>query len=47
MYLDFYVFIFWKCFRVFENGRETVMTYENDVLTSKIVNGVNQSITSS
>lgn len=33
--------------KIFENGRETAMTYENDVLISKSVNGVNQSITSS
>ncbi|XP_022917767.1 dnaJ homolog subfamily B member 6 isoform X2 [Onthophagus taurus] len=31
--------------RVFENGKETVMSYENDVLKSKTVNGVPQSIT--
>lgn len=31
--------------KVFENGKETVMTYENDVLKSKTVNGVPQSIT--
>ena len=30
--------------RVFENGKETVMSYENDVLKSKTVNGVNQAI---
>lgn len=34
-----------KCFRVFENGKETVMSYENDVLKSKTVNGVPQSLT--
>ncbi|RZC35373.1 dnaJ -like subfamily B member 6 [Asbolus verrucosus] len=31
--------------KVFENGRETVMTYENDVLKSKTVNGIPQSLT--
>ncbi|KAK7794778.1 hypothetical protein R5R35_004119 [Gryllus longicercus] len=31
--------------KIVENGRETTMTYENDVLTSKTVNGVAQSIT--
>ncbi|XP_044731469.1 dnaJ homolog subfamily B member 6-B isoform X1 [Chrysoperla carnea] len=31
--------------KVIENGKETVMSYENDVLTSKTVNGVPQSIT--
>ncbi|KAJ4445223.1 hypothetical protein ANN_07024 [Periplaneta americana] len=31
--------------KIFENGKETTMTYENDVLTSKTVNGVPQSIT--
>jgi len=31
--------------RVFENGTETVMKYENDVLKSKTVNGVPQAIT--
>lgn len=31
--------------RVFENGKETIMSYENDVLKSKTVNGVPQSIT--
>ncbi|KAJ9590433.1 hypothetical protein L9F63_016520, partial [Diploptera punctata] len=31
--------------KVFENGQETMMTYENDVLVSKTVNGVSQSIT--
>jgi hypothetical protein len=30
--------------RVFENGVETVMSYENDVLKSKTVNGVPQAI---
>ncbi|CAG9861921.1 unnamed protein product [Phyllotreta striolata] len=30
--------------RIYENGKETVESYENDVLTSKIVNGVPQSI---
>jgi hypothetical protein len=36
-----------KCFRIFENGRETTMMYENDNLVSKTVNGVSQSITGS
>ncbi|XP_063925337.1 dnaJ homolog subfamily B member 6-B isoform X4 [Zophobas morio] len=31
--------------KVYENGRETVMTYENDILKSKTVNGVPQSLT--
>ncbi|CAH0555808.1 unnamed protein product [Brassicogethes aeneus] len=31
--------------KVFENGKETVMAYENDVLKSKTVNGVPQSLT--
>ncbi|XP_046434235.1 dnaJ homolog subfamily B member 6 isoform X3 [Neodiprion virginianus] len=31
--------------KVCENGRETIMSYENDVLKSKTVNGVPQSIT--
>ncbi|KAK6617851.1 hypothetical protein RUM43_014080 [Polyplax serrata] len=31
--------------KIIENGQETVMTYENDILTSKSVNGVQQSIT--
>ncbi|XP_058054519.1 dnaJ homolog subfamily B member 6 isoform X2 [Anopheles bellator] len=30
--------------RVFENGTETIMSYENDVLKSKTVNGVAQAI---
>ncbi|XP_046391201.1 dnaJ homolog subfamily B member 3 isoform X3 [Ischnura elegans] len=30
--------------KVFENGKETVMVYENDVLTSKTVNGMAQAI---
>ncbi|CAH1115472.1 unnamed protein product [Psylliodes chrysocephalus] len=30
--------------RIYENGKEVVMNYENDVLTSKTVNGVPQSI---
>ncbi|XP_071447052.1 dnaJ homolog subfamily B member 3 isoform X2 [Hetaerina americana] len=30
--------------KVFENGKETVMVYENDVLTSKTVNGTAQAI---
>ncbi|CAG2065435.1 unnamed protein product [Timema podura] len=30
---------------VVENGKETSMTYENDILTSKTVNGVPQSLT--
>jgi DnaJ family protein B protein 6 len=36
-----------KCFRIFENGKETAMMFENDVLVSKTVNGVPQSITAS
>ncbi|XP_019765689.2 dnaJ homolog subfamily B member 6 isoform X1 [Dendroctonus ponderosae] len=31
--------------KVFDNGKETVMSYENDVLKSKTVNGVPQSLT--
>ncbi|XP_018329435.1 dnaJ homolog subfamily B member 6 isoform X2 [Agrilus planipennis] len=31
--------------KVYENGKETVMTYENDILKSKTVNGVPQSLT--
>lgn len=31
-------------YRVSENGKETVFQYENDVLTSKTVNGVAQAI---
>ncbi|KAL1491390.1 hypothetical protein ABEB36_011994 [Hypothenemus hampei] len=31
--------------KVYENGQETVMSYENDVLKSKTVNGVPQSLT--
>nr|CAD7425814.1 unnamed protein product [Timema monikensis] len=31
--------------KVVENGKETSMTYENDILTSKTVNGVPQSLT--
>ncbi|XP_034242536.1 dnaJ homolog subfamily B member 6 [Thrips palmi] len=30
--------------KVVENGKETVVTYENDILTSKTVNGVAQAI---
>ncbi|KAG8224213.1 hypothetical protein J437_LFUL002669 [Ladona fulva] len=30
--------------KVYENGKETVMVYENDVLTSKTVNGTAQAI---
>ncbi|XP_073970991.1 dnaJ homolog subfamily B member 6-like isoform X9 [Rhodnius prolixus] len=30
--------------KVIENGKETVMQYENDVLKSKTINGVNQAI---
>lgn len=30
--------------KVFENGRETVLKYENDVLKSKTVNGVQQAL---
>jgi DnaJ family protein B protein 6 len=30
--------------KIVENGRETVMSYENDVLKSKTVNGVSQAI---
>ncbi|XP_055591868.1 dnaJ homolog subfamily B member 6-A isoform X1 [Uranotaenia lowii] len=32
--------------KVFENGTETIMSYENDVLKSKTVNGVAQAISS-
>ncbi|XP_031631797.1 dnaJ homolog subfamily B member 6-A, partial [Contarinia nasturtii] len=31
--------------KIFENGKETVLKYENDVLKSKTVNGVQQAIT--
>ncbi|KAB0795162.1 hypothetical protein PPYR_12001 [Photinus pyralis] len=31
--------------KVYENGKETVVTYENDVMKSKTVNGVPQSLT--
>lgn len=31
--------------KTYENGKETIMSYENDVLTSKTVNGVPQPIT--
>ncbi|XP_051176548.1 dnaJ homolog subfamily B member 6 isoform X2 [Leptopilina boulardi] len=31
--------------KVIENGKETIMSYENDILKSKTVNGVPQSIT--
>ncbi|XP_076652208.1 dnaJ homolog subfamily B member 6 isoform X2 [Halictus rubicundus] len=31
--------------KMYENGKETIMSYENDVLKSKTVNGVPQSIT--
>lgn len=31
--------------KVYENGEETIMSYENDVLKSKTVNGVPQPIT--
>ncbi|XP_023029660.1 dnaJ heat shock protein family (Hsp40) member B6 mrj isoform X1 [Leptinotarsa decemlineata] len=31
--------------KVYENGRETVLSYENDVLKSKTVNGISQSLT--
>jgi len=33
--------------KIFENGRETTMTYENDVLISKSINGVPEPITAS
>ncbi|XP_053988132.1 dnaJ homolog subfamily B member 6-like isoform X2 [Hylaeus volcanicus] len=31
--------------KIYENGKETIMSFENDVLKSKTVNGVPQSIT--
>ncbi|KAL7293798.1 hypothetical protein TKK_0012860 [Trichogramma kaykai] len=31
--------------KVYENGKETIMSYENDILKSKTVNGVPQAIT--
>nr|CAI5836063.1 unnamed protein product [Callosobruchus analis] len=31
--------------RIYENGRETVLSYENDILKSKTVNGVPHSVT--
>lgn len=31
--------------RISEDGKETIMSYENDVLKSKTVNGVPESIT--
>ena len=46
MYFDVDTTLF-KCFRIFENGKETTMTYENDVLISKSINGVPQPITES
>jgi len=46
MYSDVDATLF-KCFRIFENGKETTMTYENDVLVSKSINGVPQPITAS
>lgn len=30
--------------RIYENGKETVLKYENDVLKSKTVNGVQQAL---
>jgi len=33
--------------KIYENGKETTMTYENDVLVSKMINGVSQPITAS
>lgn len=39
---NIYVF---DSYRVTENGRETIMSYENGVLKSKTVNGVPQSLT--
>jgi len=33
--------------KIFENGKETTMMYENDVLVSKSINGVSQPITAS
>ena len=39
--------LFSKCFRIFENGKETAMTYENDVLVSKTINGEPQPLTAS
>lgn len=32
--------------KVYENGTETIMSYENDVLKSKTVNGVAQALSS-
>jgi DnaJ family protein B protein 6 len=46
MYVDVDTTLF-KCFRLFENGKETTMMYENDVLVSKTINGVPQPITAS
>ncbi|CAH1175571.1 unnamed protein product [Phaedon cochleariae] len=31
--------------KIFENGREVIMKYEDDVMTSKTINGIPQSIT--
>lgn len=31
-------------FRTYENGKETILKYENDVLKSKTVNGVQQAL---
>lgn len=41
----FYKFVKFLYFRIVENGRETVMTFENDTMTSKTVNGVTQALT--
>lgn len=38
-----YCFFLFFC-RVYENGKETIMKYENDVLKSKTVNGVTQAL---
>lgn len=37
--------VYCALYRITENGRETVMSYENGVLKSKTVNGVPQSLT--
>lgn len=40
------MFVFFRAeiYRIFENGKETVLKYENDVLKSKTVNGVQQAL---
>lgn len=44
-YLNYFIILIYFTFRIIENGKETVIVYENGLTKSKTVNGVPQAIT--